>query len=282
VSAMPDVATPGRPALARLRANVAAWLALFGRRRRVACPSLLWPLSGRSVAWAAATIVLVGASMALLDAGAITGARGLPRWFIDLFEVITQFGESGWFLWPLGAMLAALALAAARPLPRIAALVLGALALRLSFLFLAIAIPGLFIAIVKRLIGRARPFVGGSADPFAYHWPSWDPAYASLPSGHATTAFAAALALGALWRRSRAPMWAFAAVIALSRVVVTAHHPSDVLAGAAVGALGALLVRNWFAARRLVFVVGDAGKVQARPGPSLQRIKRVARRLFAP
>ena len=68
-------------------------------------------------------------------------------------------------------------------------------------------------------------------------------------------------------------------LIALSRVVLTAHYPSDVIAGAVVGTCGALLVRRWFAARRLAFAAGPDGRIRALPGPSLQRIKRVAGRL---
>ena len=124
--------------------------------------------------------------------------------------------------------------------------------MRLGFVFTAIALPGLFVTIVKRLIGRARPFVGGD-DVWAYAPFSWQPAYASMPSGHATTAFAALVAIGAICPQARALMWIYAVLIALSRVIVTAHHPSDVIAGAIVGAVGALLVRNWFAARRLGF-----------------------------
>ena len=61
-----------------------------------------------------------------------------------------------------------------------------------------------------------------------------------MPSGHATTAFAALVAIGAIFPQARALMWIYAVLIALSRVVVTAHHPSDVIAGAIVGAAGAL------------------------------------------
>jgi undecaprenyl-diphosphatase len=75
-------------------------------------------------------------------------------------------------------------------------------------------------------------------------------------------------------------MWAFAVIIALSRVVIQAHFASDVIAAAFVGAFGAVLVRNWFAARRLAFTVDRQGTVGALPGPSLHRIKMVARRLF--
>jgi membrane-associated phospholipid phosphatase len=71
-------------------------------------------------------------------------------------------------------------------------------------------------------------------------------------------------------------------LIALSRIVVTAHHPSDVVAGAFVGAAGAWLVRQWFAARGLGFAVTAIGTVRPMPGPNLQRIiKALARRLRA-
>jgi undecaprenyl-diphosphatase len=131
------------------------------------------------------------------------------------------------------------------------------------------------------LIGRARPFVSGQADPFAYGWLELTADYASFPSGHATTAFAAAVAVGALWPRWRTLIWTYAVVIALSRVVILAHHPSDVLAGAVVGVLGALLVREWFAVRRLGFAIGSDGVVRTLPGPSLRRVKRLALRVLA-
>ena len=115
---------------------------------------------------------------------------------------------------------------------------------------------GLVVTIVKRLIGRARPLVGGSIDPFLYLPLGWNVEYASLPSGHATDAFAAAMAIGALWPKTRPLMWTYAAMIAVSRVALTAHFPSDVLAGAAVGVLGAGLVRAWFASCGLAFAAG--------------------------
>ncbi len=154
--------------------------------------------------------------------------------------------------------------------------------MRLGFVFLAIGLPSLFATIVKRLIGRARPFVAGN-DIWAYEPFSWQVRYASLPSGHATTAFAALVAIGAIFPQARALMWIYAVLIALSRVVVTAHHPSDVIAGAIVGAVGALLVRNWFAARRLGFAVAcrrfRACRCPARA--SRRIIKAVARRLHS-
>ena len=80
----------------------------------------------------------------------------------------------------------------------------------------------------------------------------------------------------------QAPALSSSGLIALSRMVVTAHFPSDVFAGALVGTIGTLMVRRYFALRRLVFSVGPDGVLHQHPGPSLKRIKAVARELLAP
>jgi membrane-associated phospholipid phosphatase len=59
------------------------------------------------------------------------------------------------------------------------------------------------------------------------------------------------------------------------------HYPSDVIAGAAFGAFGAVWVRDWLAVRRVGFVVGHDGVVRAKSGPSLRRLNRVAGTLIA-
>ena len=52
-----------------------------------------------------------------------------------------------------------------------------------------------------------------------------------------------------------------ASLIAVSRLVLLAHHPSDVVAGALIGVIGAMAVRYWFAARQLGFAIRDDGKI---------------------
>jgi len=234
----------------------------------------------RAVAAVLLTCTAIIASMFLLDRTASDWARHLPGWFIEAFEQITDFGLSGWFLYPIGVILLGLAAVASPASPRVAQGVLAALGARFGFLFVAIAAPGLFTTIVKRLIGRARPYVGGYDNPFLYKPFIWQPAYASMPSGHATTAVAAAIAIGALWPKARIVMWIYAALILASRVVIQAHFVSDVLAAAFVGGFSAILVRNWFAARRLAFIPARDGTVRAMPGPSWRRVKMVARRLL--
>ena len=113
-------------------------------------------------------------------------------------------------------------------------LLLG-LGTRLQFLFFAVLVPVLVGEVIKWCVGRGRPFVGGEANVFNFSHFAGTQAYSSFPSGHAITAFALAFAVSAVWPRARVPMVVYALVIAATRLVLLAHHPSDVVAGALVG-----------------------------------------------
>ena len=261
------------------RANVSlAIAALAGRPRLPAVQGT----RARILVVGSATMVLAAVAMAFADASLAEAAKRLPAWVHAAFAFVTDFGKSGWFLVPTGLVLLVIAAAASPALTLLSRFVLAAIAVRAGFLFAAIAVPSLFATIIKRLIGRARPFVGNEADPFLYLPVSWPAAYASMPSGHAATAFAAAVAVALVWPRLRWPMLVYAVIIAASRVVLDAHYLSDVIVGAFVGSIGALMVRDWFARRRLGFMVDAKGAVHPLPGPSWSRIKRVARSLIAP
>ncbi len=254
----------------RIGTHLLRWCGVFVRAPRARPPR--WR-AGAFVAIALTAAVIV-ASMFLLDTAAIEWAHHLPLWLTDEADEITNFGQSGYFLYPLGFMLLGLAAIWAPSRPSMTQGVLAVLAARLGFLFVAIALPSLFATTIKRMIGRARPYVGNHDDPFAYMPFIWRAEYASMPSGHATTAAAAAIAIGAVWPRLRRVMWLYALIIMATRVVIAVHHPSDVLAGALVGVVGALLIRRWFAARRLVFYASD---LRPYPGPSWWRLKAVVR-----
>jgi membrane-associated phospholipid phosphatase len=264
-----------------MRANAARYFAYFRREPRFAAKAV-WRQSLRLGIGTVILLAIVAATMTAIDARTVALARTLPEWLIEIFDFVTDFGKSFWFLVPVAFALVAIALSTSPALPRMSQRVLAAAAVRLGFLLLAIGLPGLFFSVAKRLIGRARPLVEGSAGPFSYRPLGWSVEYASLPSGHSIDAFAAATAIGALWPWTRPFMWTYAVVIALSRVVLTAHFPSDVMIGAVVGVVGVLLVRDWFAMRGLAFVLGADGTVRPLPGPSFARIKRVARQLMAP
>jgi membrane-associated phospholipid phosphatase len=276
VTASLGISGTAETGLRRIAANLSAWFALLVRPRRFRESRLLPPYM-RLAAGSLAGVLLVGLAMLVLDAPGVTFAKSLPLWLVESFNEITDFGKSGWFLIPIGGVIVLAAILATPAAGRVTNLVLTSLIVRLGYIFLAIALPSLIVTIVKRLIGRVRPSELG---PFAYVPWSWKPAFASMPSGHATTAAAAAIAIGALWPKARLPMWIYAALIMASRVIIEAHYVSDVLAAAFVGGFGAILVRNWFAARGLAFIPARDGTVRAMPGPSWRSVKAVARRLF--
>jgi membrane-associated phospholipid phosphatase len=265
-------------ALRRCAANIMTALSLLSRPVRVHARLHLF-----TPRVAIAAIVVTAAFLFLMmaiDAAAIRGVSHVPRWIVSAFDDITDFGKSGWFLWPLGLLF--MALAALPPvLTPFSQRILATIMVRVGFLFTAIAVPSLFVTIIKRMIGRARPMVGGSLDPYLFSPFAWSPAYAGLPSGHVTTAFAVLVAVGTLWPRARTVLLIYALLIAMSRVMVTAHYPTDVLAGALVGIAGAAMVRRYFAQRRLGFAIEENGTIHQYPGPSLRRIKAVARGLLA-
>jgi undecaprenyl-diphosphatase len=107
----------------------------------------------------------------------------------------------------------------------------------------AIQMAGVFIAnllvyaLLKRRVGRARPYVAcpgvracaRALDRF------------SFPSGHTLHAVAFAVLLSHHYPLFTVPLWIFAALVMASRVVLGLHYPSDVAAGALIGAISALI-----------------------------------------
>jgi len=178
-------------------------------------------------------------------------------------EILTDFGKDTYVLWALAA--AAIATAIAFPLlkgpSRSRLLRLGG---HVEYLFLAVLVPVVATEIIKRAVGRGRPFVGGKADPFNFLPFHGAEPYFSFVSAHAVTAFALALGVSAIWPRWRIPMFAYAFAIALSRLVLLAHYPSDVVGGAVLGLIGALIVRIWFAVRQLGFAIEKDGQIVPR------------------
>ena len=84
---------------------------------------------------------------------------------------------------------------------------------------------------------RPRPY---ETHPGVYHLSnSHDP---SFPSDHASAAFGIAFGVYFVDRRLGRFFLAVATLIGLGRIFVGAHYPSDVIAGAAVGALAAAVV----------------------------------------
>jgi undecaprenyl-diphosphatase len=179
------------------------------------------------------------------------------------FRVVTDFGKSAYVLWSLAGLLLVVALVAPRLQMRARTRLLR-FGTQLQFVFFAVLVPVLTGEVIKWIVGRGRPFVGGHANAFNFSHFAATEAYASFPSAHATTAAALAFAVSALWPRTRGVMIVYALLIIASRLALLAHHPSDVTAGAVIGVAGAMAVRYWFAARGLGFAMGNDGTVTPR------------------
>jgi membrane-associated phospholipid phosphatase len=212
----------------------------------------------------------------------------LDVWEIDLMpprgsaglwpvRILTDFGRAAPVLWLLAIALVVVVVISPR-WRGTAQTRLLAFATDLQFLFFAVLVPVLAGEVVKWIVGRGRPFVGGSANAFNFRHFAGTEAYASFPSSHAITSVALAFAVAALWPRARIAVTFYALVIIATRLVLLAHHPSDVVAGALIGVIGAMVVRYWFAARNLAFAIAPDGAI----GPLTGSPKRVARRTSAP
>lgn len=108
---------------------------------------------------------------------------------------------------------------------------------RLCVLMLALLLPagdGLVCNTLKKAIGRPRPYA--VLEGVESRVGSGQNRGKSMPSGHAFNWFAATMILGLYYRRSWRVMLPLATAVAYSRVYNGVHYPSDVIAGAILGA----------------------------------------------
>lgn len=95
-------------------------------------------------------------------------------------------------------------------------------------------------------LNQAIHAIHDRARPYEAHHGVWHPyasgADASFPSDHASAAFGIAVAVFLYDRAVGSVFLALAAVVAISRVVIGAHYPGDVLGGLVVGAAAAAIV----------------------------------------
>lgn len=91
--------------------------------------------------------------------------------------------------------------------------------------------------VIGSLWDRPRPYEAHPGDAHLLLAPSPDP---SFPSDHATAAYAIAIAILLRHRKAGVVALVLATLVAISRVALGTHYPSDVLGGAALGAAAAL------------------------------------------
>lgn len=236
-----------------------------------------WPLGLNRKSW---PLFLVGLVVALallssLDVIASRGAIGWPDQWRAPFFFITDYGLSDWVLIPSLVLLIVFFLAryALEGLWRQASTELAMLS---AFIFIGVGGPGLITNLLKRLVGRARPTEFEAAGAFSFQNVFNDWTFQSFPSGHSATAVALAFVVGFLWPRFFPAFLVLGVVVAVSRVPVGMHYPTDVFAGIVVGMLGAYLMRNIFARFGWLFQQQDNGLITRKPLIALTKIRQRA------
>ncbi|MBI3616301.1 MAG: phosphatase PAP2 family protein [Candidatus Omnitrophica bacterium] len=114
--------------------------------------------------------------------------------------------------------------------------------------WLGIPLAALVTGWLKEMVGRSRP-----AEIFSILKLGLDPREIgrSFPSGHAVGIFALARILSLRWPKGRGGWWSIAVGVALSRVALGMHWPSDVAAGALIG-LGSVEFFVWLEQKKTV------------------------------
>jgi undecaprenyl-diphosphatase len=223
-------------------------------------------------------VVLLLAACLAVDRQASLYAQSWPEAVLVPLRQATRYGESSWILIPAAGLFVVTALLALLVRWRLMRTLLWQFAALYAFIFVGVGLPSLFTTVAKRLIGRGRPVHFDDTGLLGRVANLWDWTYQSFPSGHTTTVFALAAVLGFLSERWFYPALALAGVIGVSRVAVGAHYPSDVLAGAVVGLLGAYAVRWLFARQGWGFARLADGRIHSRPMASLRRYLALKRR----
>lgn len=217
----------------------------------------LWPV------WAGGVLLAVLAALTL-DEKAVGWARGLPAPVVGFFQWLTEFGTSGWLLYPLAALCLVLLLADWQSVGRRIAAAWTEVGLVAGFAFLSIAGSGILANVFKQLVGRGRPVVFDREGAFSLTPFQFDYAHASFPSGHATTMGTLAVIVAVVAPRLSIPAFAFCGLVASSRVIVGAHHPSDVVAGFLLGGAYTWFYALALAEAGIAFAREPSGPIRAR------------------
>lgn len=192
-------------------------------------------------AWIAAAVALAFApiSHVWFDLAVSEAARANELVRSQVLQWTTELGEAGWWLVPAAILFAIAALQKRHNLARWAFAML-----------VAVGASGLLAIAGKFLLGKTRPKVWFGEGEFGFDPLTYGYEYNSMPSGHATTAGAAAVILALAFPRFAPAILPLGFALALTRVAVEAHFLSDICAGLALGASCALMTyavwrRRW-------------------------------------
>ncbi|MBB4954819.1 undecaprenyl-diphosphatase [Agrobacterium vitis] len=236
--------------------------AIFARLRKPQrCHCLAyWPMMSNFLA--CFSLVML-AAVVFDGASGHTGRLSNPV-LLAVASTLTRFGESDWclvisFILTLeGTVSAHLASTARR---RCHAIFISSIGV---YAFLSIALSGLAANLLKKAIGRARPEQFLQTGAFDFLPFAGSARFESFPSGHSTTVGAVFMIAALICPRYRLPFLIAALWLGMTRVLVGAHYPSDVIAGLCFGAGFTWIMARLFARHGLVFLLDQHGKLVLR------------------
>jgi membrane-associated phospholipid phosphatase len=229
--------------------------ALAGAHHRLVrgAPAASEPLWTAAMTRWLVTALVVALLVGLADEAIVRAVIGSRAPAVRFMAWITNIGKSQWYLVPAAIIFLAVGFydwshGGMRAKARLAFLFGQA-----AYVFLSVACAGIFVNIVKVIVGRARPIeidrLGAwHFDPFSFGY-----SYASFPSGHSATV-GAVIGVLIVWY----PRWAILIVelglfFAATRIAALAHYPSDVITGFTAGLFFSVLLARWLASRGVVF-----------------------------
>ena len=272
---------------------IAADAVVDGAVRAVGGLALAWR---RSSAWWRAQVVRGTATTACLVLGlAVVSFLAVDRPIAEAvreidpdlrtwLETLTQLGDSA------GYIIAGAVLTLALGIVELTWPALGARwrlvpwLRRTAYFTAAVVVSGLAAILLKFIVGRPRPRMWlGEENLYGLRPLTFDTSsdFASIPSGHTTTAVAVAVALVMIFGR-RAIWFAIplTLVVAATRVLLTAHFVADTLVGAVLGGVTAMALAPLFGIGGKPSVGGQSDRCSglAETGKSIETVKVEARR----
>jgi membrane-associated phospholipid phosphatase len=184
----------------------------------------------------AACLLLTILSYYFWDISLARYCRTLNRSVIDIAEIVTNLGITRWYLIVSGALFLFFGFIYKNKLQ----------SMRSLFVFTSLSLCGILITIIKWLAGRHRPINLFNHGSFGFDYFGVGYEMTSFPSGHAQTIFTLATALTILFPRLGIPLFISALLVSATRIILTAHYLSDVIAGAGIGMLCTLAIKYYF------------------------------------
>jgi len=169
-----------------------------------------------------------------LDIPVALFCRELSSTVTDVFQVITRFGVSTWYI--VISLAAFLFFHYARKNRKYAD--------RALLVCFSVAASGILINLMKVILGRYRPVMLFEKELYGFSFFGFKYAYTSFPSGHATTIAALMTSFWFIFPKYRAVFLTGALLVGASRLVLCSHYLSDTIFGAYLGAVTAVVVRD--------------------------------------